>query len=305
MEKTSSFFDYQNSFQLLILVGAFLAAIFLIISPFFIRVGQRRKIYLILFVVSLGMNNLSNYMIDINLHLVHPIIPLLPLPLTLMIPVSCYFYLQTVLDDSYRISAPGKILIFLIVTELAFYLLLMTLYAADKQLISENPSRITKVFQLKEFITIFITFVLAIDIILKFYSRSRPTQSTSKPWQSLAKYIFALSVVIVFSWTVSYVYGFFIDGFSRKVFYPIWCISSFVIGFAGWHAITKKELPNSGRSDLAAGESERILFARLQHVMVSEQLFKKSKLTLKEFPNAAAVSIRVRSRTEMQWRWSD
>lgn len=231
-------FSNQNFFQFIILSGAGIAVIIIFLSLFVADLKQKKNIYLILFIGSLGMNNLSNYMIDINLHKLFPIIPLLPIPLTLMIPISCYFYLRTTIDNPFKISAQEKTMFFLIFVELVFYLVLMTTYGIQKDIITNNTSYITKLFQLKEFISIFLTIFLCVDIVFKFYVKTKKQiSSNTKNKYKWGKIFFALSASIVLAWTISYVYGFFNGNFSRKVYYPIWCVSTFVICYAGVYGV--------------------------------------------------------------------
>jgi AraC-like DNA-binding protein len=290
----TSFFHYQNGFQLFILCGAFIAGGISASAPFVVNIRERQNIFLILFIASLGMNNLSNYMLDIGFQNIYPIIPLLPLPITVLIPISFYFYLQTI-AGFFRLSIRNKILIYIIFAELAFYLVLMTIYFMDKELISANKVFVTKLFQLKEFIAIFLTVILAGDSILTIYQKVKKKSQGKIVRYKWAKVIFAISMVIVLAWTMSYVYGFFAGDFSRKVYYPIWGFSTFVICLAGWHGFIKKSRslqpagPEGNGHPLPENEETQQL-VKLEQLMIRQKLYKQTRLTVKKLADLSCMS---------------
>jgi AraC-like DNA-binding protein len=167
-----------------------------------------------------------------------------------------------------------------------------------RTLILENTSFVTKLFQLKEFISIFLTFFLSIDIILKFYLKSKTKISENAARHKWAKSIFILSALIVLLWSTSYVYGFFVENFSRKMYYPIWCLSTFVICFAGWYGFMQKgrsQKPDGATTDpqslLTIIDSEdKIQLQKLQQITVNLKLYKHSKITVKEFSEHSGIS---------------
>lgn len=235
-----------NFFNLLIFLGAiqgFLLALFFLFSS---KLNKKSNLFLALLLLSFSFINTANCLWDMGFSKQTILLQHLPLNWTLMIPFALLFFVQYLINPTYKFKKWEWWLLVPFAIQIGQKLVQLCLFLGNPSLLIQAKSTFNSLIKVLEIISIVYTIVVFIISIKKINEFENKLQhqfsNTDKRSLSWLKNILLKVAFLLLLWIVPYVYAAIKNTAVANYMYPLWLSMTIVIYWLAWTMFTKRDL---------------------------------------------------------------
>lgn len=304
----------------LILLGTIQGIIFGIVVLLSKKYRNTSSYFLVALILAVSYNNLQYYFTDIGIMTIDEVYQTIYLPLASLMPAIIYFYVQTLINPTYKVTGLRKTLFlpFIIFFSIVTYFKIGSLFGF---LTESQLAIIYAVPPLHEIISFLFLFSVLIIALRKIQTTKKNLKEYNhrliKPRLSWLFWIIALlfCINIIYGYTIGILIS---NSESNTPFYTVWIANSFLIYILGHIGLYKYGIQQQ-RKKLRDYALNRKSFSitekhKNEHIIALEKIMQEEKVYLNPMTTLETIAERLQlSKThvsrlinsEMQQNFSD
>lgn len=192
------------------------------------------------------MVNIANCLWDIGFSKQTLLLKHLPLNWTLLIPFALYYFIQCLINPSYKLSGKEYFLLLPFGIQIAQKIVQLGLFLSNPALLLEwtfSFNRLAQALEITAIIYCIIVFILSIQKINRFQvqlqNQFADIERRSLYW---VKNILLKVAFLLLLWIIPYVYATITNTQVNNYMYPLWIGMTIVVYWLGWSMFSKRDL---------------------------------------------------------------
>ena len=282
-------FNLLNIITLLGSLQGFLICLLFVSSKRFHRTSTR---FLVLLVFSISMTNLTNALNEIELQSIYPIIGFCSNSLSLLIPFSLYYFIQFLLNPTYKFRKVEYVIAVISFTQLAYQLVEIGWYLLASDHIIQYESMLYITSRSIEMVGLIYCLVVIILVFrqLRTYQpllSAEPPHIQEKSILWLKNTFIPIGVLWVL-WAIPLILQVFVPGFQGDYFGPLQLGMALIIYWLGYSVYIYRDLWETKaeseaklirkQTELSSKTEEH--YQKLLKIMQEEKLYQSAELNM-------------------------